>query len=138
MNYLLDTCVLSEFRKKQPEPNVISWIALQDEDSLYLSVITIGEIQKCVTRLPSSKRKTELNTWLEDVVYRYDSRLLSVDLEVMQAWAKMSADLETKGRIIPTADSLIAATARVHDLVVVTRNENDFSDTGVQLMNVWL
>lgn len=137
MNFLLDTCVLSEFRKKIPEPKVVGWIGKQNEDSLFLSVITVGEIQKGISRLSASKRKNELTVWLEGVIYRYGNRLLEIDTEVMRAWGRLSAALELKGRIMPAADSFIAATAAFHDLVVVTRNEPDFKDAGVEVMNVW-
>lgn len=137
MNYLLDTCVLSEFRKKVPEPKVLAWLELQDEDSLFLSVISIGETQKGISRLPASRRRNDLTTWLESVVYRYGDRVLPLDTEVIQAWGELSATLEQKGRVLPAADSFIAATAIFHDLVVVTRNEDDFKGTGVRIINVW-
>lgn len=138
MNYLLDTCLLSEFRKKPPEPKVMSWVAAQDEESLFLSVVTIGEIQKGISRLAASKRKTGLSSWLDDIIFRYGPRVLPVDLEVMRAWGRLAAAQEAKGRKLPPADSLIAATAIVHDLVVVTRNEADFRAAGVAIKNVWL
>ena len=137
MNYLLDTCVLSEFRKKTPEPRVLEWVGRQHEESLFLSVVTIGEIQKGISRLPLSKRRRELTAWLDAIIFRYDDRTLVLDSEVMRTWGSLSAGLELKGRVLPAADSFIAATAAVHDLTVVTQNENDFAGAGVRILNVW-
>ncbi len=137
MNYLLDTCVLSEFRKKLPEPKVLKWVGSQDEDSLFLSAITIGEIEKGICRMAPSKRKRSLMGWLEDVIYRYDDRILPLDINILREWGSMSAKIEEKGRVIPAADSFIAATARFHDLVLITRNEKDFIDTNIIVLNIW-
>ena len=137
MNYLLDTCVLSEFKKKLPEPKVIDWLDAQIEESLYFSVITIGEIQKGIALLPVSKRQTELTVWLEDLIYRYDERVLPLNTEVMRQWGRLTGALEKQGRKLPLMDSLIAATALAHHLTLVTRNEPDFAATNVSVLNPW-
>jgi predicted nucleic acid-binding protein len=137
MNYLLDTCVLSEFRKKKPEPNVIDWLRSEDEESMFLSVITIGEIQKGISRLTAKDRASELTAWLDEIIYRYDRRVLSLDTNVMRTWGQVTTRLEKKGRVLPAADSFIAATAIFHDLVLVTHNEQDFDDSGVSVLNIW-
>jgi toxin FitB len=137
MSHLLDTCVLSEFKKKQPEQKVIDWLDAQLEEALFLSVITIGEIQKGIALLPASKRQAELAVWLEDLIYRYDQRVLPLDAEVMRQWGRLTGTLEKQGRILPLLDSLIAATALAHNLVLVTRNETDFAGTNVGIFNPW-
>ena len=137
MNYLLHTCVLSEFRKKVPEPKVLAWVGSQREESLFLSVMTIGEIQKGVSRLPRSKRRNELSLWLDGIVIRYDERVLPLDTEVMRSWGNICSKLELKARVLPAADSLIAATAAYYDMVVVTHNEADFKDAGINVLNAW-
>ena len=137
MKYLLDTCVLSEFLKKQYNEDVISWVDRQIEETLFLSVLTIGEIRKGVARLPRSKRKTELADWLDDVVVRYNARLLPVTLETAKTWGDLMATLEPRGRVLPLIDSLLAATALEHDLTIVTRNDTDFTLTGAKVLNIW-
>lgn len=138
MAYLLDTCVLSEFKKKQPEQKVIDWLNAQIEETLFLSVITIGEIQKGISRLPTSKRQAELEIWLEELVYRYDERLLPLDTQIMRQWGQLTGALETQGHALPLLDSLIAATSLTHNLVLVTRNEADFTETNVIILNPWI
>lgn len=137
MGYLMDTCVLSEFKKKQPEQKVIDWLDAQIEETLFLSVVTIGEIQKGISRLPASNRKTELEIWLEELIYRYDERVLPLDTEVVQRWEQLTGLLETQGHTLPLLDSLIAATSLIHNLILVTRNEPDFVATNVALLNPW-
>jgi toxin FitB len=137
MKYLLDTCVLSEFKKKEPEQRIINWIEAQVEESLFLSVITIGEIQKGISLLPVSKRRKALETWLDSLIYRYDNRVLTIDDRVMRRWGELTGELEKKGRVLPLLDSLIAATTLVHDMVLITRNEDDFALTKVKLLNIW-
>ena len=137
MSYLLDTCVLSEFKKRQPEQKVLAWLDAQIEGSLFLSSLTIGELQKGIALLPASKRQKELEAWLESVIYRYDARILPLDIKIMRRWGQLTGELEKKGRVLPFLDSLIAATALAHNLVLVTRNESDFAGTKAQILNIW-
>ncbi|NJM54301.1 MAG: type II toxin-antitoxin system VapC family toxin [Blastocatellia bacterium] len=137
MNYLSDTCALSEFLNKKPDPKVIEWFEKQIEDALFVSVLTIGEINKGIVKLPASKRKTELETWLKSILFRYDKRILPISLSIATRWGRLLGELEPKGRVLPIIDSLIAATALEHDLTIITRNESDFADTGVKILNIW-
>ena len=137
MNFLIDTCLISEFKRSEPEPKVIRWLSDQIEESLYLSVITIGEIQRGISLLADSRKKTELENWLHSLIIRYDGRVLGLDSEELIFWGDMVATLEKRGRVLPLMDSLIAATALSHDLTLVTRNETDFDGTGVRVLNIW-
>jgi tRNA(fMet)-specific endonuclease VapC len=139
MKYLLDTNVLSELVVKQPNTRVIDWIDSVDPNSLYLSVITIGELRKGIEKLPKSKRKTNLLEWLNDQLQlRFRGRILAIDIDVMLAWGILMGQLEQVGRPLPAMDSLIAASALHHNCSLVTRNEDDFKETGVVLMNPWV
>ncbi|WP_199535596.1 type II toxin-antitoxin system VapC family toxin [Rhodohalobacter sp. SW132] len=117
MSYLIDTCCISELVKKKPNPNVVRWFADRDEFSMYLSVITFGELRKGIEKLPDSKKKKELNRWVkEDLNQRFKNRVLSIDMEEVNKWGEILATAEQKGKPLPAIDTLIAATAQVHDL----------------------
>ena len=137
MNYLLDTNVLAEFKKKQPSAKVIDWLNAQIEESLFISVVTVGEIQKGIAALPVSKRRTALAEWLEELIYRYDKRILPLDVKVLRQWGEITGKLEKKGRVLPLMDSLIAATAITYQMTIVTRNTVDFEKTGAPVLDVW-
>ena len=139
MKYLLDTCVISELIAKKPNPRVVNWIDRIDDQLISLSVITIGEVKRGIEKLPQSDRKEKLNNWLSDeLLIRFDQRILGIDLPVMLKWGELVAELEGKGRSLPAIDSLIATITLTHDLKLVTRNERDFVGTGVAIMNPWI
>ena len=138
MKYLLDTCVVSELVAKQPNPRVLEWIDSIDSDGVYLSVITIGELTKGIEKLPSSKRKQELSDWMEnELLVRFQDKIVALDVDILVYWGNMFARLEAKGRPLPAMDSLIAASALEKGFVLVTRNEADFDETGVEIVNPW-
>jgi predicted nucleic acid-binding protein len=138
VNFLLDTCVLSELVKPQPEPKVVGWVGDQDEFCLFLSVITIGELHKGIAKLPCGPRRTGLESWVaEDLTARFDNRILSVDTRVAATWGAMLGEAEAAGNPLPVIDALIGATASVHGCVVVTRNAADFERIGVDVKNPW-
>jgi predicted nucleic acid-binding protein len=138
MSYLLDTCVLSEFTRRTPDPHVICWMDSIDEEKLHLSVITIGEIRRGIERLSESRRKTDLFAWLsEDLIERFGQRILPLDIQTMSVWGSLVARIEKAGRIMPVMDSLIAAATMQYQLILATRNVSDFSSCGVQVVNPW-
>lgn len=138
MSYLLDTCLISEFTRRQPNPQVVRWLAEADEAALYLSVLSIGEIRHGIERLADSPRREELRRWLEvDLILRFDKRILPLDLRTLLVWGELVGRLERQGRKMPAFDSLIAATALANDLILVTRNIVDFVPAGVRLFNPW-
>ena len=138
MRYLLGTNVISELVSKQPNQNVQDWVQDTDENLLYLSVITIGEIKKGIEKLPASARKDQLVDWLqEDLLKRFRDRLVSIDTEVMLHWGKLTAQLETIGKPLPAIDSLIAASVKQGDFILVTRNTSDFIAAGIPTINPW-
>ena len=138
MNYLLDTCVLSEFIRHQPDERVIQWMDGMDESKLFLSVITIGEIHRGIERLPESRRKNELIAWLNDVlVNRFDRRIVNNDVPSMFLWGSLTVRMESIGKPMSVMDSLIAASALHQNMIIVTRNVTHFQSCGVQVVNPW-
>jgi tRNA(fMet)-specific endonuclease VapC len=138
MNYLLDTNVISELISKQPSKKVTEWLDRLDPSAVYLSVITIGEIRKGIEKLRGSKRKDKVREWLEtDLLLRFEGRILEITTEVMLAWGALTGRLENEGRPITAIDSLIAASALHGGYCLVTRNELDFQNTGVTIINPW-
>lgn len=137
MSYLADTNTVSEFSKKQPNQKVVDWFAAQAEESLFLSVITIGEIEKGIAKIIDPIGKAKYEIYLENLVLRFDRRILPVSLKIGRRWGKLFGTLQKSGRVLPNWDSLIAATALEHDLTIITRNTDDFTGTGARVLNVW-
>lgn len=140
MSYLLDTCIISKLRKlkKEPNPFLESWILDHSESNWHLSVLTIGEIQFGISRLKSAEivHKRILEEWLlADLIPRFKGRIFPVDDHTTSIWGTLRGQQQKKGNIIPVIDSLIAATAIQHNLILVTENIKDFQATGVRLIN---
>ena len=139
MNYLLDTCVISELVKTMPDLRVEKWIRSQDEENLFLSVITIGEIQKGVSKLPKDRRKKpKLQNWLtNELRERFRDRILEITLETALVWGQILGTCEKNGVTLPAIDSLIASQGIFHKMTIVTRNISDMEPSGVSLFNPW-
>jgi toxin FitB len=136
--FLLDTNVISELVKPKPEPKVTMWIDDTDEELLFLSVLTVGEIRKGVVLLPRSARRTSLETWLsKELPLRFSNRILCVDQEVADRWGHLSGLTGSRGVQLGVIDGLLAATAMKHDLTLVTRDTREVGTTGVMLFNPW-
>lgn len=135
MSYLVDTNVLSELRRKSPDTGVIEWFAKRPATTLYLSVLTLGELRKGVDGLTDTVRRASLLDWLEiELPAFFTGRILPVDVHVADRWGRL---LAAAGRPVPAIDSLIGATAAHHGLSLVTRNVRDFSDFGLEIINPW-
>ena len=135
MKYLIDTCVLSELRKRIPNQGVIDWFAERSVSTLYLSVLTLGELKKGITAMEEVKRRETLSNWLEsDLPLFFSGRILSIDTDVANRWGDL---LAVARRPMPAIDSLIVATASLHGMSVVTRNQRDFEGFGVEVINPW-
>lgn len=137
MSFLLDTNGVSEYTKKKPNPKVIRWIDAQIEESLFISVLTIGEIEKGIAKIADPNRKMRYELFLESLVLRFGSRILPVSLNIGRRWGNMTGNMETQGRVLPLIDALLASTALEHNLTVITRNTADFADTGAKVLNIW-
>lgn len=137
MSYLADTNAISEFTKKTPNQKVLDWFAAQTEESLFISVITIGEIEKGIAKIADSAGKAKYEVYLKNIILRFDRRILPISLNIGRRWGKLYGTLQKTGRVLPQWDSLIAATALEHNLTIITRNVGDFEDTGAKVLNVW-
>lgn len=138
MSYLIDTNVISELVAKRRNPAVIEWLTNTDRDSLFISVLTIAELRFGIDRLPPSQRKKSLSAWLDDgVITQFGRNILPINTAIALRFGSLKAQLEQAGNPLPVTDSLIAATALAHDLIIVTRNSADFIPTNVRLFNPW-
>ncbi len=137
MNVLLDTCVLAELRRTDGHAGVIEAVTVLNDDQLYVSVITLGEIEKGVALLPDSKRKQAIKSWLNGLSQLFADRILPIDQQTAAIWGEITARAQQEGVQIPAADGLIAATALCHGLHVMTRNTRDFAASGALLVDPW-
>lgn len=138
MNYLLDTCVLSEFTRRKPDEKVVRWMDAMDEEELFISVITLGEIQRGIEKLPDSHRKTALLTWMnEDLIARFGDRVLTIDVPSMLVWGTLTSRMDASGTPMGVMDSLLAASALSRNMVLATRNVKDFTGSNLRLVNPW-
>lgn len=136
MKYLLDTCIISEVIAKQPNQSVLNWLDAQSPETLYLSVITLGEIAKGIRKLPESKRKAALMNWLnQDLPNQFSGRIQPLDCETMLRWGELVGGLEQQARSLPVLDSLIAAIALQGSFHLVTRNVKDFNGLEITIVN---
>lgn len=137
MNFLLDTCAISETIKPKPDPGFRSWLQSQQPSQLFICTISLGELRKGMDRLPASPKKHDLLLWLIRLTNDYSDRFLDFDTEAAFTWGALSASMETAGKPLPVLHAMIAACALRHGCTLVTRNEGDYLRTGVPLLNPW-
>ena len=135
MNYLLDTCVLAESRRKPVDKNLKTWLTAVSDEALFISVLTLGEIRYGIEKLREEKRRVQLTLWLEhELTAWFGNRVLALDAEAADRWGYLRACHRT----LPAIDSLLAATAMTRHLTLVTRNVKDFTDIdGLKILNPW-
>jgi predicted nucleic acid-binding protein len=135
--YLLDTNAISEPKRARPDVGVVAWLNDQLLTDLHLSVVTIGELRRGIIRLEPGRRRDDLDFWLAQVVLRFGDRILPINLEVTERWAALAEAQRAAGRTADMTDELIAATAHVHGLAVVTRNVRHFEHSGCRVVSPW-
>jgi predicted nucleic acid-binding protein len=137
--FLLDTNIVSELVKTKPEPKVVEWIEATDEELLFLSVLTLGEIRKGIALVKDPPRQVKLEAWLVRALpVRFANRILAIDESIAERWGVLSAQAKaTMNHNLPVIDGLLAATAQHHNLTLVTRNIDDVMGTGVPVFSPW-
>ena len=132
--YLLDTNILSETRKKQANERVMAFLSAAEPSALFISVLSLGELRKGVAlKIPSdADAARRLGAWVDGLEFSFGDRILGVDAAIARQWGELSAQ-----RTRPVVDTLLAATALVHKLTFVTRNTNDVRDLGAKLLDPW-
>ena len=136
--YLLDTNIISEIVKPRPEPKVTSWVDAAEESTLFLSVLTLGEVRKGIASLRDSPKRVELAHWLErSLVLRFSGRILPVDEHIADRWGRIAGAAAARKTPMPVIDGLLAATALQHDLTLVTRDTQGTAGSGVLTFNPW-
>lgn len=135
MRYLLDTCILSEPFKRQPNPQVLAWLRSVDQSALYTPALVLGEMRKGVAKMPASARREMLEKWLVDYRRFYSDNIVAFDADIAMTWGELVGRLQLAGISLPVIDSQIAATAICRGMTLVTRNVRDMQATGVQVIN---
>lgn len=135
MSYLIDTNVISEIVRPKPSHKVLNWFESIPNQSIYLSVLTLGEIRKGIEKIEFKKRKEKLKLWLENELPAwFENRILPIDAQIADRWGQLQTQVK---HLVSAIDSLIAATALHHNLSIVTRNEQDFKFPLLQVINPW-
>ena len=138
MNFLVDTCVLSELAKRRPNPNVVRWMERHCADGqFFVSAVTIGEIMEGIESLPSGdKNRQKLAKWFKSSILDvYKDSIIAFDRDVALKWGEIKGRTNQMGKVRPDLDAQIAATALVHDMTVLTRNVADMEHTGARTVN---
>jgi predicted nucleic acid-binding protein len=136
MKYLVDTNILSDMTKPQPNKGVMNWFSNTIDTDMFISVISIGEIVCGIEKLPDSTKKVNLSAWFNEIIQDgFTDRIANIDTNIITIWGKLQAKLP---RPLQIQDTLIAATALARDMTVVTRNIKDFKDIAdIKLLNPW-
>ncbi len=136
MKYILDTNIISELIAKQANSKVLDFVSSLDQKDVYLSVVTIGEIKSGIENVKSLEKKQKLNRWFEqDLLVRFENKIVSIDVETMLIWGKINQKLKSKGKSLPIMDSLIASSCINAGFTLVTRNEKDFQNLDINVIN---
>lgn len=136
--YLLDTNVLSEFMRREPNAKVSQWMDEKANHALFISVITAGEILQGITSITDMPRKSHLlDAWKQRLHPWFSGRILPVTETIAEAWGQFSGIRKLQGKPLSMGDGLIAAIAAVHDSILVTRNEKDFQGLNIAMVNLW-
>ena len=136
--FLLDTCALSELVAKRPNPHAVETIADLPDEQWFIAAASVGEIRRGIDELPDSARRNFLDNWFHEHIRGiYLQKIIVFNVDEATTWGTLVATLRRQRRPMSVVDSQIAATALVHGLTIVTRNEKDFTAAGVKILNPW-
>ncbi|MBI4663414.1 MAG: type II toxin-antitoxin system VapC family toxin [Verrucomicrobia bacterium] len=134
MGWLVDTDLLSERAKLQPDPRVLEWLK-DNASEIYTSSHVIGELQAGISLLPEGTKRRALESWLKRLIEAMEGRILNFNTSVANVWGRQEAEFARQGCLMPMPDSFIAATARRHNLTIATRNTKDYERPGLKVFN---
>jgi predicted nucleic acid-binding protein len=138
VSFLVDTNVISEVAKAHPSPQVMSFLHETDEDRLFISVITLGELRRGVALKIDGRAKSALDAWLRiDLVERFSGRIIDITAPIADLWGELMTGAKQQGIALHAMDAFLAATARARNQTLVTRNVKDFAPFGLPLVNPW-
>jgi toxin FitB len=138
VSFLIDTNVISEVAKPHPSLQVMAFLHEADEDRLFISVVTLGELRRRVALRTDGRVKAALDAWLRiDLVERFSGRIVDITAPVADLWGELMADAKQRGIALHAMDGFLAATARARNQTLVTRNVKDFAPFGLPLVNPW-
>jgi predicted nucleic acid-binding protein len=138
LSFLLDTNVISEWVKPKPHAGVMRWLEETDEDSVFISVISVAEVRRGLERLAHGQRRKRIAAWLyEDLPSRFEERILPIDSAIAHSWGVIVEQARSRGITLSIMDAFLAATARTRELTLVTRNTRDFRDLDIPLFDPW-
>jgi predicted nucleic acid-binding protein len=138
MSVLIDTDVLSEVRRAEPDPKVLAWLDGLDEDRAFISVASLAELRRGMALMDDGRRRAALATWLmRDLPTRFAGRVLPIDTAIAECWGDLMGKARKRGVSLSAMDGFFAATALANELVLATRNSKDFAALGVSLFNPW-
>jgi predicted nucleic acid-binding protein len=138
VKYLLDTPLLAELVRARSDEWLCRWIDAFNEDEIYLSALTVGEITRSIESEQGVERKSQLRAWLSDeLLVRFHGKIIPLDLEILNEWGRVTAETEAAGKPLSALDGMIAATVRARGLVLITYNREVFSAAGIEVSDPW-
>jgi predicted nucleic acid-binding protein len=137
MSFLLDTCVISELIKPKPDQNVLQWFNGCDEEQIFISSLTLGELQYGIDVLSAGRKKKDLIIWFNNIIETYKDSTISITDSISIRWGRERAQHRIHGINLSVIDGLIACTAVEYNLILVTRNISDFKMINIEILNPW-
>jgi toxin FitB len=138
LKYVLDTPLLAELMRARPDDWITHWIDAFNEDEIFLSVVTIKEINNCIEKIEAIDQREKLQSWVKnELLKRFNGKIIPVDEAILTEWKKLADETKTAGKPLSALDGLIAATVRARGMVLITYNRELFSEAGIEVSDPW-